>query len=169
MRSQYKTKPLEKGLKSAFGQHSYLYGGSKPDHSTSIRVAVTATLASENRPAVLSNYNTESDNDSSKSKLPVVFTLNLWLTIQCLTDLSGLKTLHGSSRHGKLHGQRQQRLHTSNRFSIAQLEYNTLMELSIMFVRYLLLTTSGSAYGGTPINLLQTLFSLLVPAMRRFA
>ncbi|VTO87220.1 unnamed protein product [Fusarium graminearum] len=64
MRSQYKTKPLEKGLKSAFGQHSYLYGGSKPDHSTSIRVAVTATLASENRPAVLSNYNTESDNDS---------------------------------------------------------------------------------------------------------
>ncbi|EKJ74391.1 hypothetical protein FPSE_05462 [Fusarium pseudograminearum CS3096] len=64
MRSQYKTKPLEKGLKSAFGQHAYLYGGSKPDHSTSIRVAVTATLASENRPAVLSNYNTESENDS---------------------------------------------------------------------------------------------------------
>ncbi|RGP77832.1 hypothetical protein FLONG3_4008 [Fusarium longipes] len=64
MRSQYKTKPLEKGLKSAFDQHSYLYGGSKPDHSTSIRVAVTATLASENRPAVLSNYNVEGDHES---------------------------------------------------------------------------------------------------------
>ncbi|KAM0229457.1 hypothetical protein ACHAPO_010001 [Fusarium lateritium] len=68
MRSQYKTKPLEKGLKSAFNQHSYLYGGPKPDHSTSIRVAVTATLATENRPAVLANYNTESDHESMPYK-----------------------------------------------------------------------------------------------------
>ncbi|KAH7192830.1 uncharacterized protein B0J16DRAFT_394837 [Fusarium flagelliforme] len=68
MRSQYKTKVLEKGLRSAFDQHSFLYGGSRPDHSTSIRVAVTSTLASENRPAVLSNYNTESEHESSPYK-----------------------------------------------------------------------------------------------------
>ncbi|CEI60194.1 hypothetical protein FVEN_g6376 [Fusarium venenatum] len=67
-RSRYKTKPLEKGLKSAFDQYSNLYGGSKPDHSTSIRVAVTTTVASENRPAILSNYNTESDHDSMPYK-----------------------------------------------------------------------------------------------------
>lgn len=66
-KSQYRTKPLEKGLRSAFDQHSFLYGGSRPDHSTSIRVAVTSTLASENRPAVLSNYNTESEHESCKS------------------------------------------------------------------------------------------------------
>ncbi|OBS23194.1 hypothetical protein FPOA_03748 [Fusarium poae] len=68
MRSQYKTKPLEKALKSAFDQHSYLYGGPKPDHSTSIRVAVIATLATENRPAVLANYNTENDHESMPYK-----------------------------------------------------------------------------------------------------
>ncbi|KAM5355310.1 hypothetical protein ACJ41O_001956 [Fusarium nematophilum] len=61
-KSYYKTKPLERALQSVFDEHSLLYGGSKPENSTAIRVAVTST--SENRPVVMSNYNTEGERDA---------------------------------------------------------------------------------------------------------
>ncbi|KAF4461479.1 hypothetical protein FALBO_11730 [Fusarium albosuccineum] len=63
-RSFYKTKPLERALQSAFNEHSPLYGGFKSGSSTAIRVAVTSTLATENRPVILSNYNTEGERDA---------------------------------------------------------------------------------------------------------
>lgn len=55
--SYYKSKPLEEALKLAFGE-SLLFGGPTSKSSTAIRVAVTSTSADENRPVILSNYNT---------------------------------------------------------------------------------------------------------------
>ncbi|KAL7784152.1 hypothetical protein V8C37DRAFT_420748 [Trichoderma ceciliae] len=59
LKSYYRTKPLENALQSAFDQNEVLYGEPKPGSPMSIRVAVTATVASDNRPTILSNYNTE--------------------------------------------------------------------------------------------------------------
>ncbi|UKZ79100.1 hypothetical protein TrVFT333_006850 [Trichoderma virens FT-333] len=65
----YKSKAIESALRSAFGYNSLLYGRALHTRSTSIRVAVTTTLAREDRAAVLSNYNTECRSE----KLPYVF------------------------------------------------------------------------------------------------
>lgn len=58
-KSLYKSKPLESALRSAFGENTLLYGGSEAECST-IRVAVTTTLAMDYEPAILSNYNRNS-------------------------------------------------------------------------------------------------------------
>ncbi|KAH7009972.1 hypothetical protein EDB80DRAFT_838977 [Ilyonectria destructans] len=63
-KSYYKTKPLERALQSSFDDYSPLYGGTKHEKSTATRVAVTSTLASENRPVIFSNYNTEGERDT---------------------------------------------------------------------------------------------------------
>lgn len=63
-KSWYKTKPLESALKSAFGD-KLLFGGPTSDGPTNIRVAVTSTTASENRPVILTNYNTREDERES--------------------------------------------------------------------------------------------------------
>ncbi|PTB65192.1 hypothetical protein BBK36DRAFT_1122202, partial [Trichoderma citrinoviride] len=65
----YKSRTLENALQSAFDSNSVLYGGAHSAKPTSIRVAVTATLAREDRAAVLSNYNTEHRSDN----LPYLF------------------------------------------------------------------------------------------------
>ncbi|EHK19930.1 uncharacterized protein TRIVIDRAFT_285, partial [Trichoderma virens Gv29-8] len=65
----YRSKAIESALRSAFGNNSLLYGRALHTRSTSIRVAVTTTLAREDRAAVLSNYNTECRSE----KLPYVF------------------------------------------------------------------------------------------------
>jgi hypothetical protein len=62
-KSRYKTKPLERALQTSFDDYSPLYGGTRPERSSAIRVAVTSTLASEDRPVVISNYNTEGERD----------------------------------------------------------------------------------------------------------
>ncbi|KAH6886261.1 hypothetical protein B0T10DRAFT_576010 [Thelonectria olida] len=67
--SLYKTKPLEDALQSAFGTHGSLYGNFRSESSMDIRVAVTSTHATEKRPVVLSNYNTQGRRDG----LPYAF------------------------------------------------------------------------------------------------
>ncbi|KAL6861937.1 hypothetical protein J3F83DRAFT_746226 [Trichoderma novae-zelandiae] len=60
-KSYYRTKPLEAALQSAFDDNTWLYGDQKLASPASIRVAVTATVASDGRPTILSNYNTEAE------------------------------------------------------------------------------------------------------------
>lgn len=55
----YKSKTIESALQSAFDKNSLLYGRALQKSTTPIRVAVTTTLAEEDRAAILSNYNTE--------------------------------------------------------------------------------------------------------------
>jgi hypothetical protein len=57
-KSQYKTKPLEAALQAAFGQDTLLFGGSSQERLTNIKVAITSTTPVENRPVILTNYNT---------------------------------------------------------------------------------------------------------------
>ncbi|CAM1500480.1 Fc.00g096420.m01.CDS01 [Cosmosporella sp. VM-42] len=65
-KSVYKTKTIESALKSAFDNHSLLYGGYTPENAAEheIRVAVTSSYASELRPVVLSNYNTGGERNA---------------------------------------------------------------------------------------------------------
>ncbi|KAL7901968.1 acyl transferase/acyl hydrolase/lysophospholipase [Trichoderma sp. TUCIM 5745] len=65
----YKSKTIESALQSAFDKNSLLYGRALQKSTTPIRVAVTTTLAEEDRAAILSNYNTECRSE----KLPYVF------------------------------------------------------------------------------------------------
>jgi hypothetical protein len=65
-KSYYRTKPLEAVLRSAFDDNTSLYGDHKVGSPASIRVAVTATAASDGRPTILSNYNTEAERSHSK-------------------------------------------------------------------------------------------------------
>ncbi|KAK0721616.1 hypothetical protein B0T26DRAFT_800576 [Lasiosphaeria miniovina] len=63
-KSYYRTQPLEDALKSVFEEECLLYGGSRPETSTSVKVAVTSTSASYNRPVVLSNYNAQGKREA---------------------------------------------------------------------------------------------------------
>ncbi|KAI8626808.1 hypothetical protein F5Y19DRAFT_466119 [Xylariaceae sp. FL1651] len=45
-------------LQEAFDDNSTLFGGPKTESATAIRVAVTSTIAGEDRPVILTNYNT---------------------------------------------------------------------------------------------------------------
>ncbi|KAL6689739.1 acyl transferase/acyl hydrolase/lysophospholipase [Trichoderma pleuroticola] len=62
----YKSKTLESALESVFDSNSVLYDGMRHTKKRSIRVAVTTTLARDDRAAVLSNYNTERRSESRK-------------------------------------------------------------------------------------------------------
>ncbi|KAK4169827.1 hypothetical protein QBC43DRAFT_225424 [Cladorrhinum sp. PSN259] len=61
-KSYNKTKPLELALKSAFGEDQILFGaGDDADKDLTeheIKVVVTSTSATENRPVIMTNYNT---------------------------------------------------------------------------------------------------------------
>ncbi|KAK4217215.1 hypothetical protein QBC37DRAFT_438226 [Rhypophila decipiens] len=59
-KSYHKTKPLEEALKLAFDKDSALFGGQFQAHGekSDIKVAVTSTSAVENRPVIMTNYNT---------------------------------------------------------------------------------------------------------------
>ena len=67
-KSYYRTKPLEEALKSVFEEKSTLYGGSSPETSTSIKVAVTSTSASNNQTVLLSNYNAQGKREACKPR-----------------------------------------------------------------------------------------------------
>ncbi|KAM7215074.1 hypothetical protein V8F06_009528 [Rhypophila decipiens] len=59
-KSYHKTKPLEEALKLAFDKDSALFGGQFQAHGekSDMKVAVTSTSAVENRPVIMTNYNT---------------------------------------------------------------------------------------------------------------
>ncbi|KAK0724572.1 hypothetical protein B0H67DRAFT_657154, partial [Lasiosphaeris hirsuta] len=64
-KSYYKSTPLEAAFQSAFGSDALLSGGTSCRRIGQTRVAVTATSATENRPVIITNYNTakaERDN-----------------------------------------------------------------------------------------------------------
>jgi hypothetical protein len=55
--SKYETKPLEGTLKAAFTENDYLFGGSKRQSYSRIKVAVTATSLTGRVAIVFGNYN----------------------------------------------------------------------------------------------------------------
>lgn len=59
-KSYFKTKPLEEALKLAFDENSVLFGGQFQSYGekSDIKVAVTSTSGVENRPVIMTNYNT---------------------------------------------------------------------------------------------------------------
>lgn len=57
-KSYYKTKPLEAAFSLAFDPDALLFGGTSQEERSQINVAVTSTAAAENRPVVMTNYNT---------------------------------------------------------------------------------------------------------------
>lgn len=67
--SLYKTRPLEKALKSSFSDHN-LFGGTQSRDEMPIRVAVTSTTALENKGVVFANYNRP---DHTNQGLPYEF------------------------------------------------------------------------------------------------
>ena len=56
-KSYYKTQPLEAALEAAFDSEALLFGGTSQEERSNIKVAVTSTLATEDRPVILTNYN----------------------------------------------------------------------------------------------------------------
>ncbi|KAK3389280.1 hypothetical protein B0H63DRAFT_537088 [Podospora didyma] len=69
-KSYYKSTPFEAALQSVFDEHALLFGGPSTDDKGSIRVAVTSTAATENRPVILTNYNS---SGSKRENLPYQF------------------------------------------------------------------------------------------------
>lgn len=71
-KSYYKTKPLEAALETAFDPDALLFGGTSQEKRSNIKVAVTSTAAIDNRPVILTNYNTgpEWQNDNREFALP---------------------------------------------------------------------------------------------------
>ncbi|UKZ82727.1 hypothetical protein TrVFT333_010523 [Trichoderma virens FT-333] len=57
--SIYKSKPFSKALWEVFGENALLYHPPQTGSSVATRVAVTTTLAREDKAAILSNYNVE--------------------------------------------------------------------------------------------------------------
>lgn len=58
-KSIYRSKPFEKALREVFDENSFLYDRPQPRTSVATRVAVTTTLAGEDKAAILTNYNIE--------------------------------------------------------------------------------------------------------------
>jgi hypothetical protein len=73
-KSRYKTKPLEAALQAAFGQDTLLFGGSSREQLIDIKVAITSTTPAENRPVIVTNYNTTGP-DRNECKCPPLRTL----------------------------------------------------------------------------------------------
>ncbi|KAK3379099.1 hypothetical protein B0T24DRAFT_716735 [Lasiosphaeria ovina] len=69
-KSYYKSTPFELALKATFDDQSLLFGGSSSELRTPIKVAVTSTAATENRPVILTNYNS---SGVKREKLPYQF------------------------------------------------------------------------------------------------
>jgi hypothetical protein len=64
--SVYKTQPLEKALKSYFGDQPFFGGGRKQQEEPN-RVVVTSTTALEQKPVVFANYNRPDQADQGKN------------------------------------------------------------------------------------------------------
>lgn len=58
-KSIYRSKPFEKALREVFDENSSLYNRPQPGNSVATRVAVTTTLARDDKAAILTNYNIE--------------------------------------------------------------------------------------------------------------
>ncbi|KAL6812923.1 acyl transferase/acyl hydrolase/lysophospholipase [Trichoderma sp. SZMC 28013] len=68
-KSIYRSKPFEKALREVFDENSSLYNRPQPGNSVATRVAVTTTLARDDKAAILTNYNIE----RKSAKLPCLF------------------------------------------------------------------------------------------------
>ncbi|KAL7957432.1 acyl transferase/acyl hydrolase/lysophospholipase [Trichoderma compactum] len=68
-KSIYRSEPFEKALREVFDESSSLYTRPRPGNSVATRVAVTTTLAGEDKAAILTNYNIE----RKSAKLPCLF------------------------------------------------------------------------------------------------
>lgn len=117
-KSWYRTKPIEEVLKASFGEDLLFSGGNEnPEGGQSgpIRVAVTATSATEGNPVILANYNTGARRSKGNSDLRGSSGTRILISCPQFRTTSSGRTDHlSSSRFGRLQERHPLRRHTSN-------------------------------------------------------